>query len=707
MTEVLANRGGFCPPGEAHWFYLLRQCREHSWRRRQKLASFASRADWEEHCRSVGERFRAALGPMPDRTPLHSQCTGALERDGYVVEKLVIESQPNFYVTANLYRPPEVQEPAPAILNPVGHWADSKAEGVVQARGIGLARRGYVALIYDPLGQGERSQYWDTETDSDPIPVSTSQHASVSNPCYLIGQTVINHMVWDGVRMLDYLETRPEVDAGRIGCTGASGGGTYTMFTTAFDPRIRAAVPVCAISSYERLLSEERIGEQCQNPAATYRDDLDMADLLMCTAPTAVQIIVTTYDFFPLVGAREVYLDLKNCYSGLGIPLRANLVEEPAHHDYNKTMREAMYAWFDRWLEHDGGDAAEPTYSPERPEDLWCTETGQVLTSLGGETVISLNRARSRSVSAPSGPLKTAADAERSRKRVLSAVPEVLGYAGRPAFSEATSLRESSVDGLKVEEVVFETAADLPVPGLVFHPSGAGPHPTLLLIHDRGKGTEEGPDGLMPALARAGHLVIAIDLRGWGETAWRRKVAYESDDFGLLGSDSMLANVCYLLGTWALTQRVSDTIRALDVFGGRDDVDASRLRVVGRGVGALVAYHAAALDSRIMCVAVYEVLASYRSIVEADRYTHPVAGFVPGVLAHYDLPDLVGALAPTPVLIANPLDAEGEWLGSDAATDLYDGAARMRGLLGGELTVRAGLSRPQLVDELVAWATCL
>ena len=284
---------------EAYFGYLLRQAREHNWRRKRKLRSFSSAEDWQTHMQAVREHFRLSLGAFPEKTPLNPQLVDTLERDGYVIEKLLIESQPGFPVTVNLYRPPEITEPLPAVLNPLGHWADGKAETVVQARGIGLARHGYVALVYDPIGQGERSQHWDTATHTNPVESSTEQHAGACLPCWLTGQTVINHMVWDGVRMLDYLETRDDVDASRIGCTGASGGGTFTMFLTAFDDRITAAMPVCSTATYERMHSKGQIGDPCQDPVGSYPDDMDMADLLMSRAPLPMQITCTTYDFFP------------------------------------------------------------------------------------------------------------------------------------------------------------------------------------------------------------------------------------------------------------------------------------------------------------------------------------------------------------------------------------------------------------------------
>ena len=461
----------------AYFDYLLRQAREHNWRRKRKLRSFDAAADWQAHMQAVREHFRLSLGQMPERTPLNPRLVGILERDGYVIEKLLIESQPGFPVTVNLYRPPEITEPLPAVLNPLGHWPDGKAETVVQARGIGLARQGYVALVYDPIGQGERSQHWDFATNTNPVPSSTEQHAGACLPCWLIGNTVITHMVWDGVRMLDYLEMRTDVDTSRIGCTGASGGGTYTMFMTAFDDRITAAVPVCSTATYERMHSKGQIGDPCQDPVGSYPNDMEMADLLMSRAPLPMQITCTTYDFFPLIGVRDVYADVLDCYTALGVPERANLFEAPAHHDYNKPMREAMYAWFNRWLKDEPGSVEEAAFTPETPETLWCTEAGQVLLRDRNDTVVSLNEKRVQE-RAPAVPKLTGKkDAERHQERTRESARAVLRFEASPAAESLQNVGSQTVGGLHVEEVYFESEVDLPVPGLGLPSPRRGPAP--------------------------------------------------------------------------------------------------------------------------------------------------------------------------------------------------------------------------------------
>jgi cephalosporin-C deacetylase-like acetyl esterase len=710
--DILGNR--FPRASEAYLQELLRQYREAIWRRRQQLRALRTQEDWLAYCRGVRERFRAALGPLPERTPLNPRVTGVLERDGYVVEKLLIESQPGFCVTANLYRPPVVTAPLPAVLGPIGHWADGKAEVRVQARGIGLARQGYVALVYDSIGQGERSQFWDHGGDSPRLRNCALEHTAASLPCFLIGQTVINHMVWDGVRLLDYLVERDDVDARRIGCTGASGGGTHTMFLAALDDRITAAVPVCSTSSYERMLAQGQIGNPCQDPVRSYVDNLDMADLLMAAVPRPLQIIVAQYDVFPLAGAREVYLDVADCYRACGVRERASFVEVPARHDYNQPMRESMYAWFNRWLKDGpaGGTVAEQPFQPEPVSTLWCTTTGQVATGAGDTvatvaTVPTINRRRAQALMPARPALDTRADTERHGATMRAAVPQVLNYAHTPAFGAAEVWPGPSVEGLATEHVVFQSEADLPIPGLLIRPpdGAAGAQPGVLFLDERGKATEAGASGLASALARAGAAVFAVDLRGWGETEWRHVRHQGSPYLSLLGGDARLALAGYMLGTWALTQRVLDAVRALDVLAQTAGVERRRMGVVGHGIAGLVALHAAAVDDRIAGVAMYDTLASYQSIVEANWFTEPPSSFIPGVLLSYDLPDLIGALAPAQVLVANPLDAVGQPLSAADADRTFALPHRMFAALGARdrLTVRGPESREVLAAEFHRW----
>jgi dienelactone hydrolase len=594
------------------------------------------------------------------------------------------------------------------VLNPVGHWAGGKAEPVEQARLIGLARKGYVGLIWDPIGQGERSQFWDGDVPlSNP---STHQHAEVGNPAFLIGSSVIAIMLWDSLRMLDLLAARPEVDDTRLACTGVSGGGVYTMFMGLVDRRLKATVPVCSTSSLERKHRQGQVAEPCQFPLRAYPDDLDVADLLLAQAPAALRIIGTSYDTFPLVGLREAFLDVQDAYAGLGIREKVDLCVVSARHDYNREQRELMYAWLNRWLDHDA-PVPEAPHTPEDPATLWCTPTGQVLTSRPGKVALDLVRDLAHRLMPAPVAVDTEDDAQRERARVRAAVAKTLGPVPPLNGARPRTVDGAGVDGLAAERLVLETRLDVPLPALFFWPPAdagapvpsapAAPAglsgnddppgvPVVVILDDRGKAPESSPGGLAPALARAGVAALAVDLRGWGETAWVCETfAWSADRRDPLSADSRLACIGLMLGRWQVTDRVQDVLGVLRYLRERPGVDAARIILAGRGGGAVIALHAAAVAGSVAGVVAYESMVSYRSIVEAPRHVHPVSDFLPYVLLRYDLPDLAAALAPARVLVAAPEDAMGGPLPEGDAAAAYARAQRMAALLRGHVLVSA------------------
>jgi hypothetical protein len=210
----------------------------------------------------------------------------------------------------------------------------------------------------------------------------------------LIGDSVARYRIWDGIRGIDYLASRDDVDANHIGCTGCSGGGTLTTYISALDDRVKAAAPACYITSWRELLTVLGPQDGEQVFPNFLRENLDMADFIEVFAPKPWLMVNTINDFFPLEGARQTYEEARSWYALYGAEDRIGWHIGPGGHGWPKPSREAIYRWFIRWLKHGDGDAGEPAYKLNDPEVLLVTQTGQVSDSLGGETVFTLNRKR-------------------------------------------------------------------------------------------------------------------------------------------------------------------------------------------------------------------------------------------------------------------------------------------------------------------------
>ncbi|MEK7404994.1 MAG: acetylxylan esterase, partial [Acidobacteriota bacterium] len=616
--ESLRVTGGLGGMVERH---LTAVARQHWEARAAKVAALRTPAEVTERQAYIRQRVIEALGGFPERTPLNARITGTLERDGYRVEKLIYESLPRYYVTANVYVPDGGRPPYPAVLGTAGHSASGKAFPLYQRVWISLARRGILVLAYDPPSQGERSEYFDVDLGR-PRFGSTAEHTMAGIQCLLTGTNIARYELWDGMRGLDYLLTRKDVDPKRIGVAGNSGGGTQTAYLQVVEPRLAAAAPSCYLTSWEKLWAGPGPQDAEQNFAGFLKDGLDFGDFLIAFAPKPVRMMTAIRDYFPIEGARATFAEARRVYEILGAGERIDLFEYDDPHGWSKPRREATYRWMERWLNQRIDEGAEPAFDTEPPANLNCTETGQLATSLKGETVQSLNRAVAERLHAGRAALK-ARDATRLRALVRASLGVEANRERKPAvFARG----EIGRDGYRIEKITLETEPGITVPALVFVPAaGARPLAAILYVNSAGKAADAAAGGDIEALALAGHIVVAPDLRGWGESGPAR---------GAGGYSGMwqLAMRAVLVGRTMLGIQTADLLGAFDYVATREDVDPLRIAVLGKGNGGVVALAAAALEPRIRKVAVERAVLSYLEITRARLHENLAEIVVPGVL---------------------------------------------------------------------------
>jgi dienelactone hydrolase len=637
---VLTTGPGEVAPRKRLHSFLLAECQKHFDARKADVETLKTPAEIARRQEMLRAKFVAALGGFPEKTPLNAHSVGTLKRDGYRIEKVIYESRPEHHVTANLYVP-DGPGPFPGVVMPLGHSQNGKAADYMQRGAVLLVKNGFVALVYDPIGQGERSQLLDP-LGKPAIKGSTSEHTMVGVGAILVGHGTASYRVWDGIRSIDYLCSRPEVDPKRIGCTGCSGGGTLTSYLMALDDRIAAAAPSCYITTLERLFATIGPQDAEQNITGQVALGLDHPDYLFLRAPKPTLICAATRDFFDIQGTWAAFREAKRVYGKLGFPERVELVESDTSHGYPRQHREAVVRFFNRWLRNVTDPVTEPDFPIEKDADLQCTRSGQVLEDLKGKSVFDLNAAAAAELAKARAAKKRTPDEFREEIRRLIGLPKDIPEA------QMTGGEKAGREGYDVQKVVFATEPGVVVPTLVYRPLHADrAGPPVVLAHDQGKAA-----AVVAAerLAKAGRAVYAVDLRGFGETAPGVAPAGKVPAFGVEFKESFLG---LHLNRPLLGQRVYDLLAVVRAVG-------REVEVVGVGAAGPVALHAAALDDRVKFVTVEGSIPSWELVVRTPVTQNQLSGVVPGALAVYDLPDIVAAIGPRKVMIRNPVDAAGK-----------------------------------------------
>src|SRR5437879_32563 len=329
----------------------------------------------------VRANLLSMLGGLPaHKTPLNPHITGKLQMDGFHIEKLIFESLPGVYVSALVYLPDDESKKHPGMLVPAGHSSSGKA--YYQALCQRLVQRGYVVISWDPVGQGERSQFWDAKKNKSRYNLICAEHAVMGNLAYLAGTNLARWEIWDGIRALDYLLTRPEVDPQRINITGTSGGGFQVAHIAALDRRIKAAAPSCYITAlpmrvYNRIFKDPDSDPE-QDLYGMISNHIDNPGLLLMMYPRPVFVSAAVLDFFPIEGAHRSVREVSELYSKFNHADRIAMAEGYHDHQYSPQNQEAAVAFLDHF---NGLPAPKKAFVTKELDDktLQCTRTGQVM----------------------------------------------------------------------------------------------------------------------------------------------------------------------------------------------------------------------------------------------------------------------------------------------------------------------------------------
>ncbi|HZY91136.1 MAG TPA: prolyl oligopeptidase family serine peptidase [Gemmataceae bacterium] len=599
------------------------------------LADVKTRADWERQRPEMRRRFLDMLGlwPLPPRTDLKATITGKVDTDDLTVEKLHFQSVPGLYVTGNLYLPKKAKLPAPAVLYVCGHSntvIDKVSYGSkvnYQHHPAWFAANGYVCLVLDTLQLGE---------------VEGIHHGTSRFNMWWwqsLGYTPAGIECWNAMRALDYLETRKEVDAKRIGVTGRSGGGATSWWVAAADDRPQCIIPVAGIADlrahvYDGIAPRLRDGVisghcDCMYFVNTYRWDFTQV-MALCAPRPLLLGNSDKDDIFPVPGYRRLADKVKRIYALYGAADRFALLETGGPHKDTPELRQGAFRWMNRWLKNDTGEVRDP----ERPR-----LTAQQLKVFDRLPADAINATVHERFLKPAEPLAIPAPAEApawwkaQSEKYRAALKERVfrGWPERPPALNARPAADVKHDGLRLRayDFVSEDEVELRV-WLLTAAKTERPKLVVLNVLDEA-GWKEWVGELGPAfreslqlreapkldeakfaqnrrlLERQGWAFAAVAPRGVGPTRWSEVSRFDGKPAG-----HQIRRRFALLGQTLDGQRVWDVRRALACLRTEPDLKDVPLWLQGKGEAAGLALYAAVFEPDVARLDLWHPPASHR-----------------------------------------------------------------------------------------------
>lgn len=595
-----------------------------------------TKAAYDAYRLELKRKMTEAVGVLPPRTPLNARTVATFRRDGYRIEKVIFESMPGLFVTANLFLP-DAAGPVPGVVMSCGH-AEAGKDAPVYLRACVIAvKHGFAALMFDPHHQGERR--------TSARPNSTRAHTQMGLRGELLDWSAPLLRIWDGLRAIDYLLSRREVDPARLGYMGQSGGGTMTALLQAVDARIKAAAPSCFLTSLRALCRAMGPQDGEQNIFGQLAFGLNHTGyVLIPDIPVAVTAKFA--DMFPYDGVRTLMETVRTLETKTGIGPRTFLNCSPGPHGWSEASETASVLFLARHLKPDARATDIDL------EELWQLDLGFSLAHADlGLAEIERGCTADRSTARLPGS-RSIYDIIADKARLARAARAPSDAAGRRAAvrrlarivspSEARCrVKETfagEFDGWTVARVAVQTPrTGHLLPAVFLSKAGATGVPLLVAAWN---GRREGLRLARAALAQ-GRPVLLADLTGVGEIGRERHFFYGRTD----RPDEGLGVMSYLMGRPLVGRRATDLLVLADVLSKR--CGGRRCALLASGPLAVAAAHAFAAEPSVWAeVSIENAPASWRTVLEggdAEKTDLTYAELVPRAYFVYDWTDLLDA----------------------------------------------------------------
>lgn len=583
----------------------------------------------------------AGLGGLPSAdTPLNPRVTGTVHGDGFRIEKIIFESRPRHYVTANLYLP--LKRPAgrtAAVLFLSGHHNTAKVVGEYQSVCQTLVRAGLIVLAQDPVGQGERLSYFEPDTKNNPVGVGTRDHDYAGAQARFLGDTLAGYMLHDAMRGIDYLISRPEVDPARIGVTGNSGGGTQTSLVMLADPRVAAAAPATFIMNRETYQRTGQPQDAEQIWPGFTGAGFDHEDILLAMAPKPVCVLAVTSDFFPIEGTRRTVTRSRRIWELSGRGAALELVEDDSTHAYTPKLARAAARFFAQHLLGTAVDLAGFGPRAFPPEQLHATKSGQVRGEVAdAEFVFDATAARLKEVQAARAAPTVADRRARAREWLRE---QVLRQRENTALNPRRIDRERTGGAFTVDIAFWYPQPYLANLGMLIRPRDrrSGPLPVTIAIWDEGTAALSAHEEWIRTECARGRAVFVVNLSGMGPL--KPDAINQGPVNDLYGTWRKLSDDLEWMGDSMIALRTYQALRSIEVLGEWPELNRDDVRFYAEGRIGVHAKLAAALAPNVKGCDWQDGF-RFTDFVRTRSYdSKDIKPFIfPGVLRYFDVDEL-------------------------------------------------------------------
>ncbi|MBD0378676.1 alpha/beta hydrolase family protein [Paenibacillus sedimenti] len=605
----------------------------------QARAAIVDVADLELRQKELREGFVNCLGGMPPSdTPLKPQITGTIPGNGFRVERVIFESRPHVYVTANLYIPDGVTEPRGAVLLLCGHREQAKHCDEYQTVCHYLVHAGLIVMSLDPLGQGERFGFYDPETKQAPM-TSVTEHENVGRQCLPLGDSLARYMLHDAVRAIDYLCTRREVDPERIGVTGHSGGGTQTSLLMMYDERIAAAAPGGFIMNRPYFLLTGKAQDAEQKWPGFSALGFDHEDIVLAMAPRPVLVLATTYDSVPIEAPRHTVAVNRRFWDMYGKGEQLDIFEDEHVHRFTIPLARAAAGFFSKYLLGSAVVPPDEVIQLLPAEQLRCTQSGQVIgecayaRNVHAETVQRLAGYEKARQSLPDDVRK---------RQALAWLRNAVYFNRKPCDLNPRLSGGGEVEHLWALRTVWWSQRGLLNNALQFFDSKlAGRRlPVTIAVWDGGTREINAHAKWIEETCASGRIAMVLNPTGIGSLLPYLN-SPEERPFKRFGMMDRYTDELMWLGDSMAAVRTYDVLRSVELATTMKNIDAEDMELYGSGRYALYAELAALLDPRVRNVRLDNRMSSIADWIREPFYDEndSLSFIIPGMLRYFDLPD--------------------------------------------------------------------